>query len=410
MSNIADSEYTIDCTSLGPNDFFAKQMNIPKEALANMFNTWKCALENFLQGDYTNHDALVGENACHIRAFAIHDYSQLKHIDPNFFSTLNKTISKLSRIISDISEVTIEKPDYVNSVGEFLKKYNLSFSLPFNFFFQIKYIIDSYLLTLTKVSLPTSELTLREKTSYQPIRDFGFAYNRAQYLIHNSQKNLSAASCEYIISEAKCLNINGLSQLLMIKKDSHGRSFIPQFLTAKVLFERALKKNNHLIFKITRYLSKNPIDSIVLQFKPNYKKCDFELSHDTLRDNSIVVIEGVVNYELHPETLEEYKKRFLSKSIMNVLLANFAAHPQYSGDLKHLPPPFEEAISVLQQKAEPSSYIPENTIEEIRLEQSSFIHHKNYAEKEGCSLDKPCLLFINHMYCDFAHKYSSYFE
>lgn|SRR3990167_1412225 len=410
MSRKTTAEYTTDYTYLGPNDFFSKQMNIPKEALANIFNTWKSALESFLQCNYVKHDALVGENACHIRAFAIHDFSKLKSKDSSFFSTLNKTISELSRITSNILNITIEKQDQVNSVETFLKKNNLTFSLPMRFFFQIKYIIDSYLLTLTKVSFPTTELTLREKTSYQPIRDLGFAYNRAQYLIHNTQKNLSASSCDYIIAESEALNDNGLNQLLMIKNDSHGRCSIPQFFTAKVLFKRALKKENHLLFKITRHLKKNPIDYLVLQFKPNLEQNDFEIYSDAVLNNSIIVIEGVVNYEKLPEKLEEYKSRLLSKSIMTVILANFAAHPQYSGDLKHLPPPFNEAISLLQKSADPHLCSYESTIEDIRLEEKTYIHHKSFAEKEGCSLDNPSLLFINHMYCDLAYKYSSYFE
>ena len=103
-------------------------MNISKEALANIFNTWKSALENFLECNYTNHDALVGENACHIRAFAIHDFSELKKNDPNFFSTIKKIISELSRVISTIPKVTIDKQDQANSVRAFLKNNNLIFS------------------------------------------------------------------------------------------------------------------------------------------------------------------------------------------------------------------------------------------------------------------------------------------
>ncbi len=404
------SEDTVMCTSLGPNDFFTKQMNIPKEALANIFDTWKSALKNFLQSNYTCYDALVGENACHIRAFVINDISELKNNNHEFFLTLKKTILELSQVISGINKATIVSQDQNNSIEIFLKKNKLIFNIPINFFFQIKYIIDSYLLTLTKVSLTSTELTLKEKTSYQPIRNLGFAYNRSQYLIHNTQKNLSASSCDYIISEANFLQKNGIDQLLVIKNDSHGRSLIPQFFTAKVLLKRALQKKHHLIFKITRYLKKKPFDSIILQFRPNFEQNDFEICYSSLSSTSIVIIEGVVNYESPHESIEEYKKRFLSQSTMIILLANFAAHPQYSGNLKHLSLPFNEAITTLRKDTRPYFDCNEKIIEDIKLEEKDFIYHKNYAQHEGCSLDNPALLFINHMYCDFSYKYSPYFN
>lgn len=408
----ACSSNALDSISLGSNDFFSKQMNIPREALLNVFVFWKQALENFSKGNYINHDALVGENACHIRAFALRDYSLLKTTDSEFCLTIESSIVELSRLILTTKTVAIDSDDQKNSVEAFLRKNSLIFTIPEKFVFQIKYIIDSYLLTVTKESLPTTGLTLRERTSYQPVRNWGFAYNRAQYLVHNTQKALSASSCEYIISEATMIQNSGLNQLLRIKLDSHRRSFIPQFFTAKVLFLRALQNNTRLLFKITRYLKNKPIDYMVLQFQPNPQKTDFEICSNILSNEAIIMIEGVVNYDSFPETLEEYKDRFLSKSILEISLSNFAAHPQYSGDLKHLPPPFEEVIAEIQEQESPktASIETENLIQNILTEKNQFLHHKQYAVDEGCSLENPRLLFINHMYCDIASKYAHYFE
>lgn len=56
----------IDSTLLAPTGFFEKKMNITRESLCNVFVMWKEALISFLNGNYSAHDALVGDNACHI--------------------------------------------------------------------------------------------------------------------------------------------------------------------------------------------------------------------------------------------------------------------------------------------------------------------------------------------------------
>ncbi len=386
------------CTQLGPKDFFEKSMNIGKDALIEIFSFWKQSIEQFGEKNFIKYDALVGENACHIRAFSLLTIFHKKKHDQKFQETLHHLSSVLSKTINTLTTTNIQKSDEKIAVREFLQNNNLLFDLPQNYLFDIKYIIDSFLLTITKESLPTIALTLSEKTSYQPVRDWGFAYNRAQYLVHNTQKVLSALSCEYIITESNHLPNTGLKHMLHIKKDSHGRSFIPQFFTAKVLFLRALNNKTPLLFKIKRHHNLNPIDTLTIMFTTSKDGSDFTICEHPLKKNTpVILVEGVINYESTPESNEEYKNRLLSSSILSVLLANFASHPQYSGDLKQLPPPFAEAHALMKQK--------ELCTHTIVMEQKDFEYHKKYANDHGCSLEKPSLLFINHMYLDVAENH-----
>lgn len=386
------------CTLLGPNDFFKKSMNIGKEALLEIFSFWKQSIEQFTERNFIKYDALVGENACHIRAFALLNIFHKKNHDHRFQKALQHIISVLARNIRSLSTTSIEKSDTQIPVKEFLENNSLLFDLPYNYLFEMKYIIDSFLLTTTKESLPTIGLTLKEKTSFQPVRDWGFAYNRAQYLVHNTQKALSALSCKYILTEALHLPDTGLKHMLHIKKDSHGRSFIPQFFTAKVLFFRALHKKNPLLFKVTRHHNLKPIDTLTIMFTTSEDGSDFTVCNHKLKSNTpVIMVEGVINYESTPESMEMYKERLLSFSILSVLLANFASHPQYSGDLKHLPPPFEEAYTLMEQE----NLCPQK----ILMEQRDFEYHKKYATNHGCSLENPNLLFVNHMYLDIAENH-----
>uniref|UniRef100_UPI0026206B08 hypothetical protein n=1 Tax=uncultured Legionella sp. TaxID=210934 RepID=UPI0026206B08 len=375
------------------------------EALICIFIYWQEAFINYLNGNYIAHDALVGENACHIRAFALLDIAQLTN-NEHFHTTLITIIAEIKYIINTIDALTLTTEDTKKSVKNFLIEHGLIFFIPNEFAEQLKYLIDSYLLTLTKEQLHTSGLTLKERTSYEAVRNWGFAYNRAQYLVHHTQKSLSAMSCEYVISQAKLLKNNDMSLLLHIKKDAHERSFIPQFFTAKVLFLRALEKNTILLIKITRYFNLTPLDTTVLCFKPNASNNDFELCSNFQDDKPCVMIEGVIDYKDIPETMAEYKSRFISQSILDTILANFAIHPQYSGELKHLPPPFEEALLTLNNSDE----VENIRINTVLTAQEEFYRNRQYAIDNGCSLENPGLLFINHMYCDNTANYTEHFD
>ncbi len=391
-----------DCSSLGPEGFFEKKMNISLEALCNIFILWKEALTNFSNGNYNAHDALVGENACHIRAFAL---NQIALLDDSFIQVVLRLIGEINLIINSVNSIYISKDDTNDSVRNFLYKNNIIFIIPVKYLNNIKFITDSYLLTLTKEQLPSTGLTLCERTSYNPVRNWGLSYNRAQYLIHNTQKSLSFLSCLHVIKEARLLKNKSLTLLLQIKKDAHQRCFIPQFFTAKVLFLRALKQDRILLIKISRYLNNTFLDNLVLSFKPNAYKTDFELYSDLRKDNPCIMIEGVINYKDIPESYETYKTRLLSHSILEIILANFASHPQYSGELKYLPPPFDEVMEAVKNKGKAKNDIDCNLMNRIRYEKNNFAKYKDFAVEKGCCLENPALLFINHMYCEQTTKY-----
>ncbi len=404
----------IDSSHLAPQGFFSKTMNISKESLCNVFILWKEAIVSFLNDNYVDHDALVGENACHIRTCALIDIALIKNSNLQFNASLHTIAAQLKQIINSFKFITISGEDINKSVHAFLIKNNLTLSIPSQFFNYIKYILDTYLLTLTKETLQTSGITLYEKTSYQTIRNLGFAYNRAQFLVHHTQKSLSASSCEYVQSEARLLNNHPLSLLLKIKKDAHGRSFLPQFLVAKVLFLRALAQNRPLIVPITRYFNKLPFDHITLCFKPNANKTNYSLNITPSEHFPCMIMSGVVNYDSFPESMHEYKKRLLSYSFLDLIFANFAIHPQYAGDLKELPPPFDESIETLRKNTvdvvhnnEKSCISMEATIKSILAEKNEFERLRQLAVKNGCSFDNPSLFFINHMYCDNASNHIS---
>ena len=407
--NQEHSFLVVESSCLAPVGFFEKKMTISKKSLCNYFCFWQKAITSFLNKNYQSFDALVGDNACHIRTCALINISNL---DENFYSTLDEIILSLKHIINSLQDILFTEEDKNLSIKDFLIKKELMFLIPRQFNEQIKYIIDSYLLTLTKETLPTAGLTLLEKTNYQPVRDWEFAYNRAQFLVHHTQKSLSAQSCAYVIREASHLQNKALNKLLQIKKDTHGRSFLPQYFAAKTLFLRSLAQNQSFLIKINRYFKNSFYDCDFIWFKTNKNKSDFELSTIPCINTPIIVLSGVVKYHDLPESIRDYQTRLLSHSMLDIILANFAIHPQYSGDLKQLPPPFEDVIDELIVKNESTkvklnSFSINNEVTGVLAEKEFFEKSKKFAIEYGCSLENPSLLFFNHMYCDLANHYNT---
>ncbi len=389
--------------------FFDKQLNISIDVLINVFTLWQQAICCFIKQDLTAYDALVGENACHIRAAYITKLTTRINNDLIFKKHLHAFTSKLELLIFQLHQTAINKDDSTNSIKMFLDKHNLSFPLSSDYFSQIKYILDAHLLTLTKESISTTELTLNERTNYHRLKEFGLAKNKAKAMVSDAQKTLSKASCDYIQEEAIHLNNQALTYLLRIRQDAHRRSFLPQFIVAKVIFQRALQQRQNLLIKITRTLRGESFEQINLYFKTNSNQTDFIPCNTPSGTQSCFVASGIVNYETTPESKKDYISRLTSASIIDILYANFAMHPQYAGELKDLPLPFNETIEFIQQEIDILNTLQSEQqeiaelnllIAQIRNEALDYEQKKLFAINEGCSLDNPSLLFFNHMFAD----------
>ena len=396
-----------ESTTLAPPTFFLKKMNVSKDALLNLFYLWRKAIHSFLNESLIHHDALVGENACHIRALALIDFM----CDDDLKKNLIHISNKIHEITELLHLVPIMEQDIKGSIQDFLQKHNLIFSVPASIVEQVKFIINSYILTVTKKELPRIGLTLCERTSDEPIKAMGFVKNKAKILISNAQKSLSSASCAYILAEASKLKDKTLSHLLKIKYDAHLRSHLPQFIAGKVLLKQILNKEHVVVIKIHRYLNYTIFDELTICLKSNPSHTEFDLIIDKIPTNSTcIVCVGSVNYVGEHESRKIYLDRLLSHSFIDIFLATFASHPQYAGELKHLPPPFQEAIEELSSKDSPFSSLStqeENMkiITQIRLEQIDYENKKLYAIEQGCALENPSLLFFNHIYADMIDNH-----
>lgn len=391
---------------LAPRDFFSRKMNVPKELIFNLLNLWQEAILSFLNGDIRKHDALVGENSCQIRAAFLLDMLS----DENMLLSNHQlilVIDNIKNVILCLNKIDISREDMELSIADYFIKYNMTFYIPEHILPKIQFIINAYILTLTKEQLPSDLLTLRERTSYSELFKLGFVKNKARSLVSNTQKLISEASCNYIINESKYLESRGLSFLLQVKKDSHERSFLPQFFSAKVIIQRMIDKNQYILLAVNRYVENIKHDKVNFLFKPNPITNDFEICYEKLVPSYCLVAEGAINYDRELESIDEFTTRLLSYSVKSILLSNFAIHPQYPGEYKDLPPPFSDSIESLHNLKNENVMI-DKLIEEIKYEEFDYINKKEYAINEGFCLANPSSLFLNHIYCDATKNHKIY--
>ncbi len=407
-----DTDFIHDYTRLAPK-FFSRQMNISVKILSNLFEIWIDAIQSIFNQNFTKYDALVGENACHIRAVAFIDiYFKIKE-DYEFKMILEELLEKTKNLVKECGIVLLKDGDDKITIYEFLHKNNLLFYMPEHSFNDVKFIIDSYLLTITKETLPVTGFTLNEKTNYHFLNLWGFSKNKAKNIVSCAQKSLSYASCEYIKQEACYLGVKAFKYLLSVKYDAHERSFMPQFIVAKILFQRALYKNYKIIVKINRYLHGSLVDQLSLYFKPNSLKTDFELCDTIFYGGPCIVLSGVVNYLSEVESERQYISRLQSSSFIEIIYANFASHPQYSGELKNIELPFDELIFAIRSELRNLENTTKhekfleltNIIHQIEQEFIDFKNKKKFALRYGCCIENPAFLFLNHIYADTPENY-----
>ncbi|MDF1758868.1 MAG: hypothetical protein P1U74_11340 [Legionellaceae bacterium] len=387
---------TINSNQLFPNKFLTKQANFSNITLTKVFLLWKQAIISFTSKNMIDIDPLVCENACHIRAFVLNDLLQ-KYSRDNKICRFITYVDSIDYLVTKTLNVNIKEKD--ESIESYLNKESLFFDIDESMIFDLKFIIYSYILTLTKIELPSDNFALNEKTCHTKILETGLVHSKVKCLVSSTQKELSAMSCQYIKEKASIINNAGISILLDIKQDSHLRSYLPQLITAKVIMQSILGHNQVIIIKVNRYIRNQFLDTIICAYEPNQDKTDFCSISSLSEVKPCVVFSGVCNYEGIPETQDKYKYRLEQNSILSVILSNLAAHPQFSGNLRFQNCIYEEKIVLLTE---------EKKKQELDLVLKEYFHYtemKDISKKIGCCIENPSLLFLNHIYCEMTSRF-----
>jgi hypothetical protein len=359
------------------------------------------AISDFENNNLEKFDALVGENACQIRAVKIALLSSQNSADTSACQIRAVKIALLSSQNSaDTSAIKQDLKNAKTSVQALLAEKNIkkimhsdhslhdiitSENLEILMSHDILYIYLSYLLCLMKEKengIPNS-LCFRDKCSPKKLKMYekNISSSFAKALASKTRKLLSEFSVHFTRELAWGLKDLNLIQMVSDEFTHQYSSWscIPMFWTYKTLLKFAHQKKIPLVI-VAKFLKQiageyQVIDKEVLFYKPSidgksYHYIESELDKDDLT-KAAVVIEGHVCLKNEKPIFckIKWKERFSQNSIVDVILAGAADHRQYP-DQDHT----------------------------ITFSDAEYDRYRSIAQNKGFSLANPTTFLISHVF------------
>lgn len=367
------------------------------------------AIQQFLAGHLTEFDALVGENACQIRASMFANLANLILSQPKVKLEVETHMNALAEVNRKLAALVMPEARAKMSLKDLLDQNHLLPLLPT----MLQSVTLAYILTATKVSgVTTFRLQglkiIKDRGSDRtvpaqlPLRLYGkeevermgpnlilSALSKA--LDNCARIKLAASSIAYVKAEAEWLAEAEDKELLAmvtgtnIKTDQCGRACIPCFAGLNVLMRSALVKRVPLLLKVTRIdvSTAKTVDSqaLTILYRSSADGRSFQAVEDaeqSLKEQqAVIVIEGFSVMDHASTSVEAFYKTFRAKNVIEIVLGNAARHAQYPGTLKNEIPPIGDG----------------------RLNR-----YKEMAEQEGLGEAIPSLFDIDHIYCDMIQR------
>jgi hypothetical protein len=368
------------------------------------------AMEAFQASELRKNDALVGENACQLRAAKIKDLADLYSTSVDWCEEIQRVKEQAGKIIltqklpacmNHVEKIVTSK-DFKDeyglnlSVTKFCTKWGLLQPLSDN----VRFIVESYWLSQTKKTIvdDTHSYQLVDKTSMEKLARFNLNENgllpksnvqlvsnkKLPELTLTIQRDLAALSVQYLLKEVRLLKdspINRIAQTVLsdnhhIRKDPLGRECAPTFYSLESLMQRMIDKKQHLLIDITRWNhDEKMVDRLHLLYAPDQQAGTFRpLTQEENQPKSVVVIMGnSVRDDQDSLSKEDYLQLFRSHPLEEILNANWAQHAQY-------PAKIDQAIAEQQDKR--------------RVELA------NRAIHLGCTPKNMSLFVVDHILCD----------
>ena len=343
------------------------------------------SIRDFQEGNYENFDPLVGDNACQIRAILYWEIASINNIQ----SELKNWSIHLRYVSESLNSLKVDEEHSI-SLFNFFEMNKIDHKVH-----EIVYLILlGYILTLSKKTL----FGLEKNSNTGKIEFIGKERNDVssiQNILSKIQNDVSKSFCENLIKNAKkelsVLSINFVKQKLFFMKptheklrlekmlnenvliDSRGLHHAPFLPAMEILLEYMLKQQIPIVLKIKMIHADNAKEKGV--FSILYTVCPTNnifvpiTSRDKKNNQQPAFIIEALSISNRFPSQEHLLQELAKKSIVEIILSNFAAHNQYGGNHKHI-------------------NIPDSRRDTLKLK----------AEKEGFCIINPELSRIYHIY------------
>jgi len=331
--------------------------------------------------EFEQFDALVGENACQIRAVKIAMTAQ-KYVDSveSLQAQINKAMQNIERVLQ-----SAESMKKGGSMKDLLKSKTIDVALTSDELF----LIESFLLSVAKSTSSTAEKSTKvlsplcqkdvvdlEKLKQQfGQKDEDVSNKFVSNLVSKTRKLLSEASVLFVQEQAKLLKNQKLEDMCSGKFNiTHNKylSCSPMFWTYKTCLLAAQKQKIPLVL-YAKFLAQDKGCSIIDEACIVFQPVDtlYEESSPYQRDlaKAAIIVQGIV-YGKQLPSKSQWKETMRTQKL-DVILAGAADHRQY---------PDQEKDRIVEE-----------------LGDKEFELYKKMAS-EGYSLKNSSKFFIQHVY------------
>ena len=337
------------------------------------------AFQNLLDGHLEKFDALVGENACQIRAIKI---AMIASKDISNYARLNAQIASMSEQIESL--LTPKSMDLLMRDGQSLKELMDQHQLDIALSSEELFVVQAFILSEIKESnkcckntrslcIPLTFLPKKLKTLNSQISSTFMVS-----LASRSRRLLSTASVNFVRKVAASLQNDSLLKMITECTIEHNTwPCTPMFWTYKTLLTFAQKQGIPLILHV-KFLNETDsgfqvMDEEHVYFKPCPTMHRYIHTHPSEEDlmTPAYIIQGVAYQKSEEDVLSKqaWNKLLSQTSVIDVILAGAADHRQY---------PNPELI--------------------IDIEDCEYEQYKKLASQQGFSLENPSTFFIQHVY------------
>lgn len=304
------------------------------------------ALHHLQEGHLTLFDALVGENACQIRAYMICDLFNIKDLKSRLKDLILK-VDEIKIILNthDVKNLIKNLGKVENkevSLKKILKKNQLDIEVP-RF---VTFTILAYILTITKSSSfnfrrikieENIELIIKEDNQQKSLAKIRKATTNtfSDKLTKLARKKLSDDSVSYVQDEADLLGEANLIAFVhneYVKSNRVGLSSLPCYISTDILLKRGISKKVPIIINIQmlNIVEANLGDYLTILYTPDSQKQNYiasDISVNTSNSAAIVMEAFATDNNLTKESL---RNLVTTNNLVNdIVLPFFTTHHQY---------------------------------------------------------------------------------
>uniref|UniRef100_A0A914DXZ7 Uncharacterized protein n=1 Tax=Acrobeloides nanus TaxID=290746 RepID=A0A914DXZ7_9BILA len=374
------------------------------------------ALKTFESHQWIQFDALVGDCGCQIRAVKIKGLADLLYSSSNWRVVISNTINEAQNMLRKLAMLKEKIDKKFIKFGHLSKKYGspikplvvcseLDILQKFNE--DIRFVIECYLLTQTKVLVPREDCFYQAFDATKPenlqafnVNDLNgqlksnnreeindnkkisrlVGYHKLKNIVKLVQVDLSSISAKYatkIFESSMPSLINTINFGNFIKKDEAGRSCVPSFYCLETITQHIINTRKHLLLDISRWSTNG---KRVDRFKKLYvgktevqDLCEVSPNDPGIPRCVIVFIGHCIQEDQQELTRDKYIKLLQTFKLKDLLSMIWAQHPQFPGKMvEDFDLPIDNRRKSLAEKA----------------------------QRIGCSIKNMSLLLITHIYCD----------